>query len=348
MLLAMAIINFIIDEKTVNRLTKNRAWLETYIPEVTERLKGQGFEIVFDHVVDFDVMHIHMPLHLAYRIVRNNNNHRDVPIIYHGHATEDSFSVGRGTKYSVRKWFKRIAGQSDLIICPSESAREYYRTLLPDHAIIQLNYGINLDTYSYSTEARLRFREQHGIKEDEIVVCCVGGISKRKGLQEFINISRRNPALRFIWVGGEYVQHPAVELFYKVFARQGDVSINYIPDNVLFTGYIKDIPAALSASDIFFFPSQHETQGLALVEAAANSRPIITRNIPVFQEWLTSGQDCLMGSTEDEFDRCIKRIASDDTLLRRLGVEARKSVEKHHNIDTTSARLGQIYQELLA
>jgi 1,2-diacylglycerol-3-alpha-glucose alpha-1,2-glucosyltransferase len=344
----MSVINFIIDEKTVNRLTKNKAWLETYIPELTKRLESRGFIVVFDREFDFDLVHIHMPLRLAYRLIKSHNRHRDYPVIYHGHATEDSFWIGRGTKYSLRKWFKKIAGQSDLIICPSRSAEKYYRSLLPDHDIIQLNYGINLDKYSYSDESRMKFREKYDIGKDEVVVCCVGGISKRKGIVEFINISRQHPELRFMWVGGEYTHHPAVDLFYKVFARRGDVKFKNLPENILFTGYTSEIPAALSASDIFFFPSKQETQGLALVEAAANSRPIITRDIPVFREWLTPGHDCLMGNTEDEFNMCIKHIIDDHALSRQLGIEARKSVEKYHDIDKTSARLAQIYHELLA
>ena len=101
-----------------------------------------------------------------------------------------------------------------------------------------------------------------------------------------------------------------------------------MPSNVMFTGYINNVPGALSASDIFFFPSRHETQGLALVEAAANGRPIVTRNLPVFREWLTHGHDY-------------------PSMMKRLGSAARRSAEKYHDIDKTSKQLGQIYNELL-
>ncbi len=107
------------------------------------------------------------------------------------------------------------------------------------------------------------------------------------------------------------------------------------------------MPGALSASDIFFFPSRHETQGLALVEAAANARPIVTRDLPVFREWLTHGRDCLMGSSEEEFDTCLRQLADDPAMMKRLGSEAKRSAEKYHDIDKTSKQLGQIYNELL-
>ncbi|MBE0524062.1 MAG: glycosyltransferase family 4 protein [Methanosarcinales archaeon] len=341
----MSVINFVIDELTVNRLTKNMGWLETYIPEVATRLEGTDFSVVYDQEAGFDLLHIHMPLRLAYRL--SNNGDHNYPIIYHGHATEDSFSVGRGAKYSLRIWFKKIASKSNIILCPSRSAEDYFRTLLPGHTIEQLNYGINLAKYSFSEESCISFREQYGIKDNELVVSCVGGISRRKGIDDFINISKRNPELKFMWVGGEYTDNTGIDIFYKMFARQGDISLKDLPDTILVTGYIKDIPAALSASNIFFFPSRHETQGLALIEAAANGRPIITRDLPVFREWLTPGKDCLMGGSEEEFDSCIRQLANDKELRHRLGREARNSAEKYHDINKTSQRLGQIYQELL-
>lgn len=344
----MSTINFIIDEKTVSFLTKNKAWLETYIPEATKRLKDQGFEVVFDQTAGFDLIHIHMPLLAAHNLLKNCNGRRNVPIVYHGHATEDSFSVGGGTKFLVRKWFRKIAGRSDLIICPSRSAEEYYRTLLPDHDIVQLNYGINLDKYSFSEISRRAFREKYSIRENEMVVSCVAGISKRKGIMEFIEIARRYPDLKFVWVGGKYTQHPVIDVFYKVFARSGNVNIEEVPDNVLFTGYTRDVPGALSASDIFFFPSKQETQGLALVEAAACARPIVTRTIPVFQEWLTHGKDCLMGTSIDEFDTCFQQLIDDPDLKGRLGAQALRSAQAHHDIKTTTARLGTIYDGLIA
>ena len=343
----MSVINYLIDENTVNRLTQNKAWLETYIPEVTKRLERQDFDIVYDQEEGFDLMHIHMPLGRAYQRIRHNDKDKDYSIIYHGHATEDSFTIGLGAKYVVKSWFRKIAAHSDLIICPSESTSEYYRALLPGHEIIKLNYGINLDKYSYSEEGRIRFRQQYDIGVDEKVVSCVAGISYRKGFKEFTNIAKQNPGIRFLWVGGEYTEHPSMVLFYKVFARKGDVNLNDLPGNMLMTGYNKDVTGALSASDIFFFPSRHETQGLALVEAAANARPIVTRDLPVFREWLTHGRDCLIGSNEEEFNIYIRQLIDDPALMRRLGSEARRSAEKYHDIDKTSKRLGQIYYELL-
>jgi 1,2-diacylglycerol-3-alpha-glucose alpha-1,2-glucosyltransferase len=290
-------------------------------------------------------MHIHIPMTLAYRLSLNSKNGNTRPIIFHGHMTEDTFLVGTKVKYLLRKWFKSLAQRSDLILTPSLSAAEYFNTILPDKDIRQLNYGIDLDRYAYSESDRDAFREQHGIQENEIVISCVGGLTQRKGIKEFFEMANRFPDFRFMWVGGMFYKGQMQTICGRL--SYGDhINLKEVPDNVLLTGYTPKVRNALSSSDIFFFPSHHETQGLALVEAAANSRPIVSRDLPVFREWLTHGVDCLMGTTMEEFEAHIRSLIQDMGFASKLGKQALQSARKHHDIDKTSQSLATIYHEL--
>jgi 1,2-diacylglycerol-3-alpha-glucose alpha-1,2-glucosyltransferase len=342
----MTTVNYVIDNGLVNRLTTQRKWLDSYIPSVVGRMKEQGINVVFDRDSDFDVMHIHIPMTLAYRLSISNNNGSHKPTIFHGHMTEDTFFVGSKVKYFIRRWFRSIALRSDVILCPSVSAAEYYRDILPDMDIRQLNYGIDLEKYAYSHHDGLAFRQKYGINEDRIVVTCVGGVLQRKGVDDFCEIADRFPEMLFMWVGGSFYKNKGMSSLYGMISGEDNMDVTKVPGNVLFTDYTLDVPAALSASDVFFFPSRHETQGLALVEAAANSRPIVARDLPVFREWLTHGHDCLVGTNVDEFAVHIKSLADDRGLADRMGKEACKSARKYHDIDKASASLAEIYREL--
>jgi glycosyltransferase involved in cell wall biosynthesis len=46
----------------------------------------------------------------------------------------------------------------------------------------------------------------------------------------------------------------------------------------MLTGYREDVPALLSAMDIFVFPSHAEAFGLVLIEAMAMKLPVVTAN----------------------------------------------------------------------
>ncbi|MCG7849992.1 MAG: glycosyltransferase family 4 protein [ANME-2 cluster archaeon] len=344
----MTTVNYVIDNGLVNRLTTQRKWLDSYIPSVVERVEKLGIDVVFDRDTDFDVMHIHIPMTLAYRLSMNNNdnNGSHKPSIFHGHMTEDTFFVGGKVKYFIRRWFRSIAQRSDVILCPSVSAAEYYRNILPDADIRQLNYGIDLNRYAYSKHDGLAFRQRYGIEEEKTVISCVGGVLQRKGVDDLCEIAARFPDFLFMWVGGSFYKNKGINSLYGMISREDNMDVAKVPENVLFTDYTLDVPAALSASDIFFFPSRHETQGLALVEAAANSRPIVTRDLPVFREWLNPGHDCLMGMNVDEFAAHIKSLTDDQGLAKRIGQEACQSARKHHDINRASASLAGIYREL--
>jgi hypothetical protein len=114
----MTVVNYIIDNGLVNRLTSDRKWLDSYIPSIAGRVMEQGIDVVFDNDSDFDLMHIHIPMTLAYRMSLKNNNGNHSPIIFHGHMTEDTFVVGQKIKYFVRKWLKGLANRADIILCP--------------------------------------------------------------------------------------------------------------------------------------------------------------------------------------------------------------------------------------
>ncbi|MCL7412920.1 MAG: glycosyltransferase family 4 protein [ANME-2 cluster archaeon] len=342
----MTTVNYVIDNGLVNRLTTQRKWLDSYIPSVVGRIREKGIQVVFDMDSDFDVMHIHIPMTLAYRLSMSNNNGNHRPSIFHGHMTEDTFFVGTKVKYFIRRWFKNIAQRSDVILCPSVSAAEYYRNILPYADIRQLNYGIDLSRYAYSYQDRLSFRQRYGIEEEMTVISCVGGVLQRKGIDDFCEIASRFPDMLFMWVGGSFYKNKGMNSLYGMISGEHSTDVAKVPGNVLFTDYTLDVPAALSASDIFFFPSRHETQGLALVEAAANSRPIVTRDLPVFREWLTHGKDCLVGTNVDEFAAQIELLVNDQGLAGRIGSEACQSARKYHDIDRASASLAEIYREL--
>lgn len=335
-------VNYILEERILERITMNRLWMDSYIPSVIENLKEHNVKVYIDRQKNFDILHLHVPLFLAYKMVKKNS----WPVVFHANATEETFTVGSRGRDEIRRWLLYFAKASDIIISPSNSARAYYQRHLPDKEAVVLNYGINLEKYSYDGHKGKIFRERFGLSEDDFMIACVGGLSKRKGIFEFIKVARRFPDFKFVWVGGLYLDK-MINFATDLINKTGAVNLNRVPDNLTLAGYQKDVQAALSACDIFFFPSHQETQGFALVEAAANGRPIVTRDLPVFKEWLEDGKSCLMAGDLEGFMDKIERLAHDADLRNELGKKARERAIEHHDIRRTSAKLARIYQGLL-
>ena len=87
-------------------------------------------------------------------------------------------------------------------------------------------------------------------------------------------------------------------------------------------GRIEDheMPAMYRAADVLGFPSTREGFGLVVLEAMAAGLPVVASDIPVFQEHLTDGENCLMVAVGDSgpLADALVRGARDAELRSRL------------------------------
>ena len=101
-----------------------------------------------------------------------------------------------------------------------------------------------------------------------------GFILKRKGIEDFVEVARRMPDVRFIWLGS--INKWIIPRKIRRIVEKDH------PSNVEFPGYFKGavFQGAMTDSDAFFFPSYEETEGIVVLEAW----PVIsTRSCGIFQ-----------------------------------------------------------------
>ena len=82
-------------------------------------------------------------------------------------------------------------------------------------------------------------------------------------------------------------------------------------------------------------------------EAASVRLPIIVRNLPVYNDWLIDGQNCLKAKNDEEFRECIEKMANDGELRKKLGQRARLSVIEKHSFEAIGNQLKKTYNQLL-
>jgi glycosyltransferase involved in cell wall biosynthesis len=62
----------------------------------------------------------------------------------------------------------------------------------------------------------------------------------------------------------------------------------------------------------------------------------------------SNGKDILIADTADEFYRSILQCITNPGKIREIGENARKTVERDHDISTISKRMLNIYQKLVS
>jgi glycosyltransferase involved in cell wall biosynthesis len=123
-----------------------------------------------------------------------------------------------------------------------------------------------------------------------------------------------------------------------------------IADRVHFLGYRSDIPELLAACDIFALPSLYEGSSLAVLEAMAARRPVVSSAIGGTDELIEDGADGLLVAPgdADSLAAALRRLLDDDGLRAAFAARARERVERDFTPTAMTSRVEAIYAELLA
>ena len=148
----------------------------------------------------------------------------------------------------------------------------------------------------------------------------LGSVTEEKGIREFLNtayaITQNNAYASFCVIGGGpllgWARHYAQKL--------------KIQKNIVFTGYVEDVTKYLAKIDILYFPTHHhEGISLALLEALAQGKIVVARDIGGNRELIIDKKTGYLFRTKEEGEKILEKI-----IMGKLPVEnIRKSALKH-------------------
>jgi len=232
-----------------------------------------------------------------------------------------------------------LYSKADIIICPSSYTRDILKRNyknLKNKKIIPISNGIDIEKWKYNKKRAENFKQEYHIKE--LMIFSVGLIFIRKGIIDFIKVSREIPNASFVWIGRNLKK--------LISNKELNNELKNKPKNFLSTGFVNDIVGAYSAGDILFFPSYEENEGITVLEAAAMGKAIVVRDIPVFKSYMKNGKDCLMGKTNKEFIEKINLLIKDKKLREKLSKNARK-LANSRSLKIIGGQLKDVYLKLL-
>jgi glycosyltransferase-like protein len=186
----------------------------------------------------------------------------------------------------------------------------------------------------------------------DVVVLTVGGIEPRKGSAQLVRALARLRAavparVVLAVVGGHSFQDHA---WYRdaVLAELPALGLELGRDVVL-VGTVPDeeMTAWYHAADVFAFPSVKEGWGLVVLEALAAGLPVVATDIPVFREYLASGESALLVPPDDDaaLADALASVLTRPDLRSRL-VTAGRAVARRYDWGTSAARHIDIYRSL--
>jgi glycosyltransferase involved in cell wall biosynthesis len=176
-----------------------------------------------------------------------------------------------------------------------------------------------------------------------LTVGTVAVLVKRKGhrflLEAAAIIKQRGFKLRYQFAG----DGPEKKELEKLVAQLG------LEEEVSFSGFLPDVAAFLANVDIFVLPSLYEGLGVAVLEAMAAGKPIVTSRVGGIPELIRDRECGLLvpaGRAESLAD-AICLLLSQESLAERMGRRAWQKVREEFTLEEMGNKNETFYYELL-
>ena len=116
---------------------------------------------------------------------------------------------------------------------------------------------------------------------------------------------------------------------------------------IKFTGYLENPEQILRTSDIFVYFSTHDNFPNVILEAMASGLPVVTNYVGAVNEIITNGHDGYVAECESDYEDYILNLMNDCRLRKRIGQNARISVEEKFDWNNIIYEYISLYNKLI-
>jgi hypothetical protein len=295
----------------------------------------------------FDLVHIHTPFVAHYAGVRFARR-AGIPVVATYHTFFEEYlhhyvpllprPIGRAL---ARRFTRSQCSDLAAVVVPSEPMR----ALLLEYGITTrmqvIPTGLPADRFVLGDGAR--FRAQFGIDAKRPLLLYVGRVAHEKNIEfllhSFVALRRSRPDA-LLAIAGEGPARPHLQ---ALAAELG------IAPHMHFIGYLdrdRGLADCYAAADVFVFASRTETQGLVLLEALAQGRPVVSTAVLGTASILKPNCGARVAPEKpDVFAQTVLDVLDNRERAAKLSAQARTYAQSWASVNV-AWRLAELYREL--
>lgn len=281
-----------------------------------------------------------------------------IPVVVHshGHAIEsfDSLLMDyEGIKRFYMLFMRAMVvvthnitvNRASALIAVSSSVKE---RLIDDESkaktkTIVVPIGIKVADHENAMTGRASVRRKLQIDRDSLLIGFVGRLEYEKNvtalIKAFETLERKDSKAKLLIVGDGNLKNALKKLVDKL----------GLSSSVIFTGFRSDIPALLSAIDIFVLPSYVEGCPTALLEAMASGRTVVASSLPSVKEIIVDHENGLLfnPARTSQLEK-ILLLLDEDSKLREYLMSKAYLTSLQYDQETLYKRILNLYVTLSA
>ena len=277
-----------------------------------------------------------------------------IPLVYTLHTMYDNYIYYIAPKHLTdiarhisHRYVRFIARRADIITGPSPKCIEYLQRAGVNRKVNVIPNSVELECYEENAavhEKMLEIRDRYRIPHDAFVACFCGRLGKEKGIDDLIELWKKNINVTrdmYLMIIGNGPYREALE---------GQAFKAGLIEHVIFTGAIlhDELPPYYAACDAYATASLSDTYSISMLEAQASGLPVIQRFDPENIDQIKVGVNGWLFHSADEFGDILLSLsemtAENKKALRQT---VRESVKDRSCVNIANYLL-DLYQTAIA
>jgi glycosyltransferase involved in cell wall biosynthesis len=240
-------------------------------------------------------------------------------------------------------WLERFTARftDRLIVVSAHDKEKGLRNRIgSENKYVLIRYGID---YAEFGQAGRDIKEELGIGTGYLTVGMVSCLKPQKSPQDFIrlafNINQALANVKFILVGDGALRRNIERLIIKFNLAQ----------QVILTGWRRDIADILSAIDVFVLTSLWEGLPVAALEALSSSKPVVATNTGGISEVVADGENGFLTPPGEPKKMCEKLtvLLKDAVLRKKMSENARETLTYDFCLESMVKTTQDLYADLI-